>query len=1197
MFCQSTLFLTKADIWYITYMKTWKFVKKNYGYIALAVILLIVSIISFQNGKYILSNDNYSPELNPLLTIERSVVSPAWRSYRVLGFASESEQADIFRSITFWLGDFVLSKNILAQIYSLICLGIGTFSIALLTQKLAVRFLAFKNKQLIILISGIVYLTTLWTAWVFNYNMMPYVSQFAFYPLLLCAGYFAVSNTNAKTLLSLFLSGILFVSTSVIATIGLIDILLFFIFVIWLGLISKVKLKKIFIILSVFIMTQLFWILPFVEYTLNSSVDIVNSFTNRSITSNTIDLEYEMMDLSNSARFYTRLLGTTDDPVLDTFVFEDAENYLDYDFYKIVGLMPLFLSVLGLGFIVVKKNYKVLPLYIGLFGLLFLIKNKNEPLGLVYVWLQDNIPLFKQVLRWTSSKLSEGYLILLAMTSTFGFIYFITFLTSFFKNNLKKVLQFVFIASFLGVSLFYAEFLFNGNLFTERALVEFPEEYYVLEEYIQEENIQDERLIYLPPANNGYFREYEWGFIGSQFLGYVIPNPIIDMSLSIGSDFGEDAVASLTEYYNSNNYLEFINSLEKYDTEYILVDESLVKGRYGYEINWDFVNNNKENWEKVWSKDFLTLYRIENENIKYSEVLSGYDFKDIEYGSFVREVSTTPKLEPLSINLQDSEIRNGYIYKEMDYQGMDTYIYLDADNQIEFPSRIKIDDTLIVSPAFPVVNNVEGSLYREYSIGSGYIGYIMDNNFMKQEIADRSFYNEYSSVNSLYGVSPIPKRYSLLKDFSNTTPGACSGGEFFSEPNLELEENNLGFSFVSDTDLPCLYHNVSDLIIEDSVLAFHVNWESEQETWFGFCMYSEIEERCLNDDKFFQTMDGYGDIEIILPRVVNKDDNINLTIYSFSPVVGEKELLIRDLGLEIYSDFEELELIKEETEFKQIAVDIQKDSIISLEVPILYGGSSYRYSKNSLWLANIANDESLNYDILFNEGQEQTVIDNYINQYKNLFSTEVGHKYLWIFEGENTSNIPSTLCLTYQGDDKCISADLFSEGINKVASHSFYSNSGSLDISYNSTSFKAETTNILKEFVIMEIPNSWLGLSYVSSVSTEYSEFEMSGSSVLYQISGKDISQNKYVVSIPQASASGWIGFANTSSGIKVLNKDNKVRLDGWKQGWDVSNLDFNNIYVLYYPNLLAYLGYALIVVTGIVLIFKLVKEKKYGSK
>jgi hypothetical protein len=106
--------------------------RKKYGQILLAVILLIITAVSLKFGYHLLSNDNYSPELNPSISISRYLESPAWRSYRTLGFASDSEQTDVFRSVIFGFFNTFLPNWSLAQTFSLLSLWIGSFSMAYL---------------------------------------------------------------------------------------------------------------------------------------------------------------------------------------------------------------------------------------------------------------------------------------------------------------------------------------------------------------------------------------------------------------------------------------------------------------------------------------------------------------------------------------------------------------------------------------------------------------------------------------------------------------------------------------------------------------------------------------------------------------------------------------------------------------------------------------------------------------------------------------------------------------------------------------------------------------------------------------------------------------------------------------------------------------------------------------------------------
>ena len=109
----------------------------------------------------------------------------------------------------------------------------------------------------------------------------------------------------------------MFTSTCVISTLFFVDMILFVFLVIYFGILHKARSKNIFVSIGIFLITQIFWLIPFVHYTYSNSQGIIESYTNRAITANTIDLEAQMITTGNSARLFTRLLGTVDDPSID----------------------------------------------------------------------------------------------------------------------------------------------------------------------------------------------------------------------------------------------------------------------------------------------------------------------------------------------------------------------------------------------------------------------------------------------------------------------------------------------------------------------------------------------------------------------------------------------------------------------------------------------------------------------------------------------------------------------------------------------------------------------------------------------------------------------------------------------------------------------------------------------------------------
>lgn len=1191
-----------------------EFLEKRFPEILLILILLLISLLSIEKGRYILSNDNYSPELNPTLSVSRYLESPAWRGYRVLGFASESEQADVFRSTLFSILDLFLPKWSISQVFSLTALTVGTLSMAFLVRNIVRDYVTKKYSGIVFLISGVFYLTTLWTAWVFNFNMMPYVAQFGFLPLLLLSIYLLLSSWKLKNLLFVFLSLLLFTSSSVIATVFFVNLVLISTSTIYFGFLRKIGYKRLGIILGMFFISQSFWLIPFTQYTISNSQDIIDSYTNRAITANTIDLEAGMMTITNSARLYTRLLGTVDNPVDKTYIFPMSEDFMVYDIFKVVGLLPFIFSIIGLVFVILKKKWKLIPIWILLLGLLFLIKNQNEPFGGVYVWLQENIGLFKQVFRWVSSKLGQPYLIILSITSTIGFVYLLNFFASYFKKKERKLFIFIPLILLLSSLLFYSEYLFRGQLFTNRALTELPSQYYSLKEELSEDTTS--RIFYAPPANNGYFREYEWGFVGSQFLGYILPNPLMDMSLAIGSNVGEGALLELTNDYNSGDVTQLNLDLHKYDVKYILVDRSLIKGRYGYTLDWALTNSYTDTWTRVWTQDFLELYQLEEEvSIKYIESYGENEVLDI--GTFVRKFPQEPIFSPLNINLSNSYIKGNELINEVEYEGVDTQLYSNYKdlNLYTLPSHVKRSNLEVkITPSLPTVNGIENTTYKIFSLPSyqEYL-YLVGESIFSQNELDRgvNIYNKWGEIENIYILPEQSyKEIDLTDSFSKTKPGDCSGRGYEILPDVIAENISSGFTIRGNSELPCLYNTIKLDKRMSYAVEVSFNWESEGGSIFGYCLYSSSKNGCLNKEKFLYTDQGFGDVSITIPSLIHGGDDISLTLYAINPKGGESRLVVRNVKLSYSSAFIQLEPTEEYINRSENILQIEKGETLKISIPVMNNGSSYLYTpqqKDSvLWQPSIAEDPVSEYLFSVKDGLNQVTEKQFINQYQELFVTNPLKRYLWYWSGENLENIPSTLCLTYVGDDKCFVDSTFYDDIQSSEARIFSSNDKNdkrLDVSFNSISFHNISENVLRDFVVMEIPDQWFDFTFKSTFPREYTEYQASAISnspntTFYKISRSSINSRDPVISIPQAKSNGWVAIGFTDYLFKVLPNSSVVYLDGWKQGWDISGMNYlNSVIIFYGPNFLSYLGYLFILAIFILFIFYLIKRSKLWRK
>jgi len=1137
-----------------------KFLKNNWGRIILSILLISICILSFSKGKYLLGNDNYSPELNPSLTIQRSIESPAWRSYRVLGFGSESEQSDIFRAMFFWVGEKVLPKDSLGQIFGLLCLFVGSWFIGELGLLLNKDFFKKKYSQLAFLLAAIIYITTLWTPWVYSFHMGPFISQFGFLPLLLFSIYSYLRKPNLKKLFLFFISSLLFSSSCVIATIFFVDIVLIVFFTIYFSFVFNKKWKKtlrsIGIVMGVFIITQLFWLLPFINYTVSNTEGIFNSYINRSITANTIDLEREMLTAKNSARLYTRVLNTVADNE-GTRLFSLSDNYTNYDFYKVFSYLPVFFSFVGLIFLIVKKKWKLIIFWILAFGSWFLIKNGNFPLGGIYIWLQENIAIFRQVFRWVSSKLGNVYLFSITFASVFGIIFFLDFLTSFFKKKKIRLSIFViFISLLLGLQFFYSEFLFTNNLFPERSLIEnIPKEYFELGEYIKEEKSEDKRIYYVPPSNNGYFREYDWGFVGSVFLNYVIPNPLMDLSLAIGSEVGEKAVYELEDAYLSGDIESLKAYLKKYDVKYVLVDRSLTDTVYGYDIDWDLCDFLISTFKLEWESEDLELYTYED--------------------------SALEELTLSNFQIENPKKINNYIagtFEDLSYNEGNIV-------QGTLPSFLKkVKNNIRIYPAIPDLEGEEISLkYKEFSnTDANYLvvnGFVLENEDVEEGIGISSSFGEIKKIYPLYDDNFEKK--DLTYGYRNSIAGDCSIGEFIESVSSKSEELASGFKLSGTDGLPCVSQGFT--VDEESVVKVSLDWETDGESLAGICIYSYEEEKCINNEKYLYTSDLIGSIEFTLERTIKPEENIEIFLYAVDPKDEESEIIYRNITVS--------------------SAPVSSNQTISNSgyftyspersgIPVIKG-LSYEFSPSEFIWQSSSEDTAI-YEISNEGGMYQEVSDGTLSQFNRILKTNPLEKYIWYVHGENVENIPSTLCLYYLNDDKCWEPEILFDNEETYFLKTFTASphSNILEMSYMSSSFSEETVNILKEVVVQKIPDGWFELIKGEKDTDKVVEAQALYNSPHSTWYITDIT-NEDILTIPQAEDNSWIAFGKGNKIWELIPSKRKLTINDWKQGWDISDLNYDTILVIYWPNLLGYLGYVLILAEGIFLTVKLFKKKK----
>ncbi len=578
------------------FKKTVSYVKKRPGFVILLILLFFLNIASLKPDFYLIGWDNFSSYFNLKTNLFRTFFS-SWREYRGLGVPSDSEVVDLFRQIFFLLFSPFLKENLLEQVYSLFCLNAGVLGMYYFAWKLLKRtFSKEKHRYLdsAAFVASFFYLFNLNTLATFYFPMTMYINRFAALPILFYV-FFKIIEEKTFGIKSWVLMVLvaLFTATSYLtATIFVAFLLFVFIFGLFLG--NK---NRLILVCLLFVSLNLFWLLPFANYTLEKAeiIKLAPSFFNANES---------QLNKPNSFYAPTRLL-TLYPNFLDTKITDIAEGnfhflYPQIHLYNqklgrsILLLFPLF--YLGGVILILTKFRKKIFLWIPITILLtfFLVGKEFTPLGPVYNFVERIIPYFDILFRFADTKFN----IFLAFAGGISGGLVIVFLFDFFHKLNKKYRSFVKVLSFLILIPYVLIFspLFAGNLIGSFMYNKVPEGYFEIAEIINSDK-ENFRVLHLPFNRAGYWKFYQWGMPGSSFLNFMIDKPFIDRTFepaSMENAYLHQAIFQLIENAQdieqsqdlNQRSLEFYRLLEKTGVKYIIWDETVANSVYGRGVNY-----------------------------------------------------------------------------------------------------------------------------------------------------------------------------------------------------------------------------------------------------------------------------------------------------------------------------------------------------------------------------------------------------------------------------------------------------------------------------------------------------------------------------------------------------------------------------------------------------------------------------------
>ena len=551
--------------------------------IAVIALLLISIILVFKNytpNTFLSGWDTLHPEFNFGLNISREI-NGVFRTEQGLGaVAAHSHMADLPRVFILYFIHFILPLSGLRYFYIFLNLVLGPVGMYFFLKKYIV-----KNKIWSFL-GSLFYLLNLGTMQTFIVPFEMFTTQYALLPwlFLFATEYLLTKEESIKKLLFFSIATLFIAPSAYAATLWYVYFFVLILYIFSLSFLEQSLLifKKSLVLVASTLLINAFWILPNIYYILNHASQVPNALINQLF--------------SSQAFLYNKEFGNIKDiALLKNFLFDwnvySGNNhfslllspwiaYLNHKYIQLIGYIFALVSLSGVFYGASKKNKILASLTLPLLMCLFFLINDNPPTSFLYNFLQNKIPLFKEVFRFPDDKVLGIFTFLFAIYFAKG-QEFIQKLINIASNlNTKMVKELVHFILFFLLILIYMFPAFKGNFVSPYMRVNIPKSYFEMFKWFNEQ--KNGKVAVLPINSFWGWSYYNWyddnkpSFQGAGFLQFGIKQPLLDRDFDRWSPYNEQYYREMSyAIYNRNSTL-LDSVIKKYDIKYILLDKNII---------------------------------------------------------------------------------------------------------------------------------------------------------------------------------------------------------------------------------------------------------------------------------------------------------------------------------------------------------------------------------------------------------------------------------------------------------------------------------------------------------------------------------------------------------------------------------------------------------------------------------------------
>jgi len=635
------------------------FLVKHSFPIILIAISIFICFVNYEPGTFLSGWDTLHPEFNFPEYFKR-ILFGVWQTHQGLGsLSSQAHPSELPRMLIYYSISLLVPLSFVRYTYFFLTLILGPLGVYFFIKKTILKENSMNNK--IASFGGaLFYLLNLGTVQHYYVPFEMFATHFATIGWLLL---FIVQLLEKNHKKDLFIFAIITFFAAPIAHTPTLWYIYFSCVLLFLFIFNAItRNKQVFLnslkIIFITVFINLFWILPNLYFIATSGKIVSESkihslFTQEAFAKNKqFGTIQDILIFKNFLFDWGHYIDGIFAPLLNIWI-----THLNKPFVLLIGYSLSVVALIGLVFSIFKKHVLSISLFALFLLTFFFLLTTNPPSGFLFRLLQNNIPFFREAIRFPFTKFS----IIFIFTFSVYFAWGLNILTRRF-NPFPSIIVFICL-------IYYMLPAFLGNLISPSMKIRIPSEYFLLFEWFGKQ--QEGRIATLPIHSFWGWNYYSWGYQGAGFLWFGMKNPLLNREFDRWNPKNEQYYREMSDAIYSQNSTKLESVINKYDISYILLDKSIIAPENGvnsqtlFFIEIEDLLTSNTNIQKVFHSGTLFVYQV---NIKYPKV---------------RVIENPPAIGPDSI-----------FYDDFAYSKYHDYItYSDPKkNTIFYPFRDLIDN-------------------------------------------------------------------------------------------------------------------------------------------------------------------------------------------------------------------------------------------------------------------------------------------------------------------------------------------------------------------------------------------------------------------------------------------------------------------------------------------------------------------------